>query len=58
MFPYLLWSGLWWQWIGVMEFDVCACIHSDEFAFGQVELQVVLCSCGLYVVEGSLDCVR
>ena len=53
----LLWGGLWWQRVGVFEFDICVSIRSDQFTFAQVEFEVVLCSCGLYVVEGSLHSV-
>ena len=53
----LLWGGLRWQRAGVFELHVCVSIHSDQLTFPQVEFEVVLCSCGLNVVEGSLDCV-
>ena len=49
--------GLWWEWAGVLELDITVGIHPDEFTFAQVEVEVVLCSCGLDVVEGSLNCV-
>ena len=49
--------GLGGEWAGVLEVDITVGIHPDELTFAQVEFEVVLCSCGLDVVEGSLDCV-
>ena len=50
----LLWSGGGSEWVGVIEVNVAVGIHSDELAFAQVEFEVVLCCCGLDVVQSSL----